>query len=854
MSFLCRKRSSKSPAKSKKRTKEGKLEGQYFGVPLSSLVERSDAPGGVPTFIRQCVEYVSSVGRNIEGVYRTCGSQEELNRYQELIDARVFPDLEAVQDPKIITGLVSLFLRKLPEPLIPFEVVDSLLQVWSTKQREREKKREDVKEILKRGVPTFHRNFLLFLFQHLNGLTHYQETTQMSSTNFAIVFAPSILYRKEESLESIGRDGPSISSLLTEWIENPHVYFGEVQIGTKETEKDSSGRSAPMPIDVVTTSLPNEMTSKSLSEGKGSPIFDEARRRRTLRRAMSSPPALSPSSHGSSRCGNDAMTLDMISSVIRQWIGHGLAQKEDAQAHFQPNVSSSFSFIWTDEEADFLSAEKREQDARIQTLSSSVRRRSKYPYLSESIDFSESFLSGLRWDDLQTTNGGGRSPKRPRDERQQGSSVPRRIDFGEQSPSSKSSASKEESSPVFTDHYVKKQKLASGEEIATSSAPSSHVGGTTRSKQSRAISKDTDATVGSSLFMPPGSNGDSEEQIQSVEDKFSDSEDSSSFVLRKRSETSDTSRMAVETAQHDVEPSSSASGMLVEPHGTSTSKGRSTRDDHAHDQTKISEPQRLSGGDISGKKPLVRSIIETPLEFCMYHLQMIEAREKWPADPDAMTMRQIQSKKSTIKKLLRQYDKEFERLHGREPRKAEKEPLRKLYQIYKTLRSRIELTSSGKQIGSVSAASGKEGLSMPAALLADTLRSQGKVGQREKVMKWLVPEEEEEEKEEKEQVASGKDERKVIIGDAHLSEREGERMDVEGYTLKDHDRVKAEKRQLQKKLHEYQNEFFKLHGRKVQYRADRLPMEKDYERYKFLREVLKKLEELQQKGIKRTDK
>ena len=54
--------------------------------------------------------------------------------------------------------------------------------------------------------------------------------------------------------------------------------------------------------------------------------------------------------------------------------------------------------------------------------------------------------------------------------------------------------------------------------------------------------------------------------------------------------------------------------------------------------------------------------------------------------------------------------------------------------------------------------------------------------------------------------------------------------------------MKKEKRKLQLKLHEYQNEFQKKHGRKVQYLEDRLPVQEEYERYKELKATLSTME------------
>ena len=63
--------------------------------------------------------------------------------------------------------------------------------------------------------------------------------------------------------------------------------------------------------------------------------------------------------------------------------------------------------------------------------------------------------------------------------------------------------------------------------------------------------------------------------------------------------------------------------------------------------------------------------------------------------------------------------------------------------------------------------------------------------------------------------------------------------EVEGLNYEE---LKKEKRTLQYSLHKYQQTFVQQYGRKVQFLEDRLPVQKEYARYKELKVILEKLE------------
>jgi len=158
-----------------------------------------------------------------------------------------------------------------------------------------------------------------------------------------------------------------------------------------------------------------------------------------------------------------------------------------------------------------------------------------------------------------------------------------------------------------------------------------------------------------------------------------------------------------------------------------------------------------------------------PLAYASRQLERMRTSANRPADVDHMSNVQLREEKAAVKRVLRNFDIAFKSLNGVSPNKQEKEPLRPLYDRYRSLSKLVE------QLGAESSSS-KEAAA-------------------------------EEQKEE-------------------LSYEE----------------LKKEKRSLQYRLHQYQQTFEQRYGRKVQFLEDRLPVQREYSRYKELKALLERME------------
>jgi hypothetical protein len=91
-----------------------------FGIPLTVCVRNTDI--GVPSPIRRCFEEIESRGIYEEGIYRVTANKQELNELKVMLEL----DHHAVNlketSVHLLAGIVKLFFRELPEPLLIFQL------------------------------------------------------------------------------------------------------------------------------------------------------------------------------------------------------------------------------------------------------------------------------------------------------------------------------------------------------------------------------------------------------------------------------------------------------------------------------------------------------------------------------------------------------------------------------------------------------------------------------------------------------------------------------------------------------------------------------------------------------------
>ncbi|KUJ10256.1 RhoGAP-domain-containing protein [Mollisia scopiformis] len=193
----------------------------------SDLVERCEyEKQKIPIVVMKCIQEVELRGMDMEGIYRKTGGSGQVKIIQEGFD-REGEDWD-ISDPDIditaVTSVLKQYFRKLPTPLLTFDIYDRVLESLSIEDdRERCNHLRQTFAML----PQRHRDTLDFLMFHLGRVAKRESENLMTPKNLAVVFAPTIM--RDHSLEREMTDMHSKNNAVQFVIEHIEQIFGHPQ-------------------------------------------------------------------------------------------------------------------------------------------------------------------------------------------------------------------------------------------------------------------------------------------------------------------------------------------------------------------------------------------------------------------------------------------------------------------------------------------------------------------------------------------------------------------------------------------------------------------------------------------------
>ncbi|KAG0203633.1 hypothetical protein BGX33_009014 [Mortierella sp. NVP41] len=174
------------------RAQEAAFSPSVFDATLERLMGRQMAAGGewaawrVPrlmVFLKESV--IELGGLKMEGIFRISGDLGAVAELRARIELGNY-DISGITDPHVPCSLLRLWIRDLPEPVIPYDMYQQCIQGAQDK--------DAVTKVIA-SLPLWHKEMITYLISFLKTFNNptVKEATKMSLPNLAMVFAPTLL-------------------------------------------------------------------------------------------------------------------------------------------------------------------------------------------------------------------------------------------------------------------------------------------------------------------------------------------------------------------------------------------------------------------------------------------------------------------------------------------------------------------------------------------------------------------------------------------------------------------------------------------------------------------------------------
>uniref|UniRef100_A0A8C9A606 Rho GTPase-activating protein 24 n=1 Tax=Prolemur simus TaxID=1328070 RepID=A0A8C9A606_PROSS len=201
--------------KSIRRVIWGPFGGGIFGQKLEDTVRYEKRYGNrlAPMLVEQCVDFIRQRGLKEEGLFRLPGQANLVKELQDAFDCGEKPSFDSNTDVHTVASLLKLYLRELPEPVIPYAKYEDFLACAKLLSKEEE------------AVSCCIYFHISFCLRFLDEVQSYSGVNKMSVQNLATVFGPNILRPKVEDPLTIMEGTVVVQQLMSVMISKHDRLF-----------------------------------------------------------------------------------------------------------------------------------------------------------------------------------------------------------------------------------------------------------------------------------------------------------------------------------------------------------------------------------------------------------------------------------------------------------------------------------------------------------------------------------------------------------------------------------------------------------------------------------------------------
>ncbi|XP_036000523.1 rho GTPase-activating protein 25 isoform X1 [Fundulus heteroclitus] len=207
---------------------------RVIGVPASgvfgkSLIdtltyEQRFGPHTVPILVQKCVEFITEHGLEEEGIFRLPGQDNAVKQFRDAFDAGERPSFPSDTDVHTVASLLKLYLRELPEPVVPWSQYQDFLDcttLLDNSSKEGFAKLEKQIALL----PRANYNILSYVCRFLFEVQRHSSVNKMNVENLATVMGINLLKPQIEDPYTVMEATTQILKLMTVMIRQHEALF-----------------------------------------------------------------------------------------------------------------------------------------------------------------------------------------------------------------------------------------------------------------------------------------------------------------------------------------------------------------------------------------------------------------------------------------------------------------------------------------------------------------------------------------------------------------------------------------------------------------------------------------------------
>ncbi|XP_019740686.1 rho GTPase-activating protein 25 [Hippocampus comes] len=197
-----------------------------FGKSLKDTVmyEQRFGPQMVPILVQKCAEYIREHGLNEEGIFRLPGQDNAVKQFRDAFDAGERPSFPSDTDVHTVASLLKLYLRELPEPVVPWSQYQAFLDCTNTLDSGNEEGEEKLEKQIAL-LPRINYNLLSYVCRFLFEVQLHSQVNKMNVENLATVMGINLLKPQLEDPISVMKATPHIQKLMTAMIRRHETLF-----------------------------------------------------------------------------------------------------------------------------------------------------------------------------------------------------------------------------------------------------------------------------------------------------------------------------------------------------------------------------------------------------------------------------------------------------------------------------------------------------------------------------------------------------------------------------------------------------------------------------------------------------